>query len=66
MCDLGEEWSFLVLLSDGITDVISDQEIIDLVRGHRDPTQAAKKIVSFAEDVGGYVHNPLSHWFCRD
>lgn len=49
----GEEWSFLVLLSDGITDVISDQEIIDLVRGHRDPTQAAKKIVSFAEDVGG-------------
>ncbi|GAA5998563.1 hypothetical protein JCM5350_003854 [Sporobolomyces pararoseus] len=49
----GEEWSFLVLLSDGITDVISDQEIIDIVRGHKDPTQAAKKIVSFAEDVGG-------------
>ncbi|GAA5873139.1 hypothetical protein JCM16303_006954 [Sporobolomyces ruberrimus] len=49
----GEEWSFLVLLSDGITDVISDQEIIDIARGHKDPTQAAKKIVSFAEDVGG-------------
>ncbi|GAA5916945.1 PP2C family serine/threonine-protein phosphatase [Sporobolomyces salmoneus] len=49
----GEEWSFLVLLSDGITDVISDQEIIDIARGYKDPTQAAKKIVSFAEDVGG-------------
>ncbi|GAA5935667.1 PP2C family serine/threonine-protein phosphatase [Sporobolomyces koalae] len=49
----GEEWSFLVLLSDGITDVMSDQEIVDLARGFKDPARAAQKIVSFAEDVGG-------------
>ncbi|GAA5865571.1 hypothetical protein JCM3774_002054 [Rhodotorula dairenensis] len=48
----GEEFSHLILLSDGITDSLSDQEIVDLTRGIRDPTQAAKKIVSFAEDVG--------------
>ncbi|GAA5917877.1 hypothetical protein JCM5296_000804 [Sporobolomyces johnsonii] len=49
----GEEWAFLVLTSDGITDVMSDQEIVDLCRGINDPTLAAKKIVAFAEDVGG-------------
>ncbi|GAA6063566.1 hypothetical protein JCM10212_004497 [Sporobolomyces blumeae] len=49
----GEDWSFLVLASDGITDVMSDQEIVDLTRGHKDPNVAAKKIVGFAEDVGG-------------
>lgn len=32
---------------------MSDQEVVDLVRGIKDPTVAAKKIVSFAEDVGG-------------
>ncbi|KAG0660959.1 hypothetical protein C6P46_004232 [Rhodotorula mucilaginosa] len=48
----GDEFSHLILLSDGITDSLSDQEIVDLTRGIRDPTQAAKKIVSFAEDVG--------------
>lgn len=51
----GDEFSHLILLSDGITDSLSDQEIVDLTRGIRDPTQAAKKIVSFAEDVGAYV-----------
>lgn len=50
---LGDEWSFLVLFSDGISDAMSDQEVVDLCRGIKDPTQAAKKIVSFAEDVGG-------------
>lgn len=51
--NLGLEWAFLVLVSDGISDVMSDQEIVDLVRGTADPTRAANKIVSFAEDVGG-------------
>lgn len=49
----GEDWAFLVLLSDGITDSMSDQEVIDLVRGCPSPTRAAAKIVKFAEDVGG-------------
>ncbi|POY76295.1 hypothetical protein BMF94_0490 [Rhodotorula taiwanensis] len=48
----GDEFSHLILLSDGITDSLSDQEIVDLTRGFRDPAQAAKKIVSFAEDIG--------------
>ncbi|SGY15094.1 BQ5605_C013g07244 [Microbotryum silenes-dioicae] len=46
------EWSFLVLVSDGVTDVMSDQEIVDLVRGVKDPHEAAKRIVDFAEQVG--------------
>ncbi|KAK4049568.1 Protein phosphatase 2C 6 [Microbotryomycetes sp. JL201] len=49
----GEEWAFLVLVSDGIADVMSDQEMVDLCRGVQDPSRAASRIVSFAEDVGG-------------
>ncbi len=51
----------MVLVSDGITDSISDQEIVDLVRGFPDPTRAAANIVKFAEDVGGSVFS-LSHF----
>ncbi|KAM0786688.1 hypothetical protein ACM66B_002133 [Microbotryomycetes sp. NB124-2] len=49
----GEEWSFLVLVSDGVADAMSDQEIVDLCRGVQDPSKAAARIVGFAEDVGG-------------
>lgn len=49
----GDEWAFLVLVSDGVTDVMSDQEVVDLCRGIQDPSRAASKIVTFAEDVGG-------------
>ena len=49
----GDDWAFLVLVSDGITDSMSDQEIVDLCRGFSDPTRAASNIVKFAEDVGG-------------
>ncbi|BGP10366.1 Protein phosphatase 2C 6 [Rhodotorula toruloides] len=48
----GDEFASLILCSDGITDTLSDQEIVDLTRGIRDPTRAASKIVSFAEDCG--------------
>ncbi|BGP42412.1 Protein phosphatase 2C 6 [Rhodotorula kratochvilovae] len=48
----GSEWAFLLLCSDGVTDALSDQEIVDLCRGIRDPAQAAKRVVGFAEDVG--------------
>lgn len=48
----GDEFASLILCSDGITDTLSDQEIVDLTRGVRDPTRAAAKIVSFAEDCG--------------
>jgi protein phosphatase PTC6 len=46
------EYAFLILLSDGITDMLSDQEICDLVRGYKDPTRAARNVVSFAESIG--------------
>ncbi|GAA93670.1 uncharacterized protein L969DRAFT_96694 [Mixia osmundae IAM 14324] len=49
----GEEWSSLILLSDGISGVISDQETADLIRGISDPTKAAQAIVNFVEEVGG-------------
>ena len=55
MDEPAEDWAFLVLVSDGITDSMSDQEIVDLTRGQTDPTKAAQKIVTFAEDVGGCV-----------
>lgn len=45
-------YAFLILLSDGITDMLSDQEICDLVRGYKDPTRAARNVVSFAESIG--------------
>jgi hypothetical protein len=35
-----------------VTDVMSDQEIADLCRATKDPTAAAQKVVSFAEQVG--------------
>lgn len=41
-----------MLLTDGVTNSISDGEIVDLARGISDPTVAAKTIVKFAEDVG--------------
>ena len=56
------EYAFLILLSDGVTDMISDQEICDLCRGHRDPSRAARAVVSFAESIGGCVR-PLAFFF---
>jgi protein phosphatase PTC6 len=61
------DYAFLVLLSDGITSMMSDQEIIDLVRGNATPAQAAKAIVGFAEMLGGEdnmtcIVAPLSGW----
>lgn len=49
-----------MLVSDGITNAMSDQEVVDLCRGIPDPTRAAAKIVSFAEDVGECVFSPFS------
>ncbi|KAI0004218.1 phosphatase 2C-like domain-containing protein [Russula compacta] len=48
----GPQWAFVVLVSDGISSVVSDQEIVDLARGTSNPRHAAKRILSFAEEMG--------------
>jgi len=47
-----EEYAFLVLCTDGITSVASDQEIVDIVKGSKEPSDAAKAIIAFAESLG--------------
>ena len=45
------EYSFLVLVSDGVSGVLSDQEVIDIVKEARTPDQAAKDVVAFATEI---------------
>lgn len=61
------EWAFLVLLSDGISSVVSDDEVVDLARGARDPRAGAQAILSYAEELGVEDNAtalvvPLSGW----
>ena len=46
------EGSFLVLVSDGVSGVCSDREIVDVVKEARTPEQGAKDVVAFATEVG--------------
>lgn len=45
------EYSFLVLVSDGVSGVIGDQEIVDIVKEAKTPEQGARDVVSFATEV---------------
>jgi protein phosphatase PTC6 len=45
------EYSFLVLISDGISGTVSDQEVVDIVKEAKTPEQAAKDVVTFATEV---------------
>ena len=47
-----DEYAFIVLCTDGITSVTSDQEIVDIVKGSKEPSDAAKAIIAFAESLG--------------
>ncbi|KAI9462442.1 protein serine/threonine phosphatase 2C [Lactarius psammicola] len=63
----GPNWAFMVLVSDGISSVVSDQEIVDLARGATGPKHAAKRILSFAEEMGSSdnmtaIVLPFSGW----
>ena len=42
----------MVLVSDGVTGGVSDQEIVDLVKEARTPELGAREVVSFATEVG--------------
>lgn len=45
------EYSFLVLVSDGISGTLSDQEIVDVVKEAKTPEQGAKDVVGYATEV---------------
>ncbi|KAH6916840.1 phosphatase 2C-like domain-containing protein [Coprinopsis sp. MPI-PUGE-AT-0042] len=63
----GPEWAYMVLVSDGVSSVLSDDEIIDLARNAPDPTAAARRILSFSQELGGddnatVIVVPLPGW----
>ncbi|KAH0562220.1 hypothetical protein GP486_003085 [Trichoglossum hirsutum] len=45
------EYSFLVLVSDGVSGTLNDQEIVDIVKEAKNPDEGAKDVVSFATEV---------------
>ena len=45
------EYSFLVLVSDGISGTLSDQEIVDIVKEAKTPEQGSRDVVGFATEV---------------
>jgi protein phosphatase PTC6 len=45
------EYAFMVLVSDGISGTLGDQEIVDIVKEAKTPEQGAKDVVSFATEV---------------
>lgn len=63
----GSEYAYLVFVTDGLTSLLSDQELVDLARRSADPTRAAKTIVHFGEDLGAQdnctcIVVPLPGW----
>ena len=45
------EYSFLVLMTDGVSGELPDQEIVDIVKEARTPDEASKAVVSLATEV---------------
>ncbi|TPX09977.1 uncharacterized protein E0L32_008824 [Thyridium curvatum] len=45
------EYSFLVLMSDGVSGTLSDQEIVDVIKEARTPEQGAKDVVDYATEI---------------
>ncbi|KAL1630257.1 Protein phosphatase 2C 6 [Neofusicoccum ribis] len=45
------EYSFMVMISDGVSGTLSDQEIVDIVKEARTPEQGAREVVSFSTEV---------------
>ena len=48
----GPKWSHITLISDGVSSVVSDEEVSDLARGAISPKHAAECILTFAEEMG--------------
>lgn len=45
------QYSFLVLMSDGVSGTLSDQEIVDVVKEARTPEEGARNVVEYATEV---------------
>ncbi|KAL8994439.1 MAG: hypothetical protein Q9169_005584 [Polycauliona sp. 2 TL-2023] len=46
------EYAFMVLVSDGVSNEASDQEIVDIVKECRTPEEGAKMVTGFATETG--------------
>ncbi|KDQ63395.1 hypothetical protein JAAARDRAFT_29424 [Jaapia argillacea MUCL 33604] len=67
LLEVGTEWAYMVFVSDGISSVLSDDEIVDLARDARSPKSAAENILAFAEELGSEDNAtvlvvPLAGW----
>jgi protein phosphatase PTC6 len=45
------EYSFMVLLSDGVSGTLSDQEIVDVIKEATTPEEGARHVVEYATEV---------------
>jgi protein phosphatase PTC6 len=45
------EFSFLVLVSDGVSGLLTDQEIVDVIKESSTPDEGARDLVNFATEV---------------
>lgn len=63
----GNKWAYMVLVSDGVSSILSDDEVADLARDAPDPKVAAERILAFVEELGGEDNAtalvvPLAGW----
>ena len=46
------QYAFMVLMSDGVSGCVTDQEVVDLVKEAATPEEGARRVVAFATAVG--------------
>lgn len=51
------EYSFMVLISDGVSVAASDQEVVDVIKEARTPEMGARDVVSYATEVSSEGDN---------
>ena len=57
----------MIIVSDGVSSILSDQEIVDVARDAPSPKRASEQILSYTEELGGEDNTtvlvvPLSGW----